>query len=939
MRQVSNTPHRGYLVTGTSDVNSALRRNNGNRHAVVVGFLAVALTFISGAAHALQASARSSAAAIAGNQVKGSATRAEVEPAVLEQLAERGQAKALVHLREQADLTPAFTMSWQARGRYVHQQLTEAAARSQARLQSRLSARGASWQSFWIANVIVVQGADAALIDELRHLPEVKAIRSEPQIILIEPETVESSAAETNASLRAPEPNLSHVGAPQVWSQGHTGQGITIGIIDSGVRYTHQAVVGPYRGNLGGGSFDHHYHWWDPYQTPVAPHDPHGHGTHVTGTVLGDDGAGNQTGMAPGAHWIGCAGFDVDTVATAEGLLACGQFMLAPTTLAGTAADPDRRPHVVNNSWGSCEQAFNPWFEGVVDAWIAAGIVPVFSTGNAGNCGYSYPPGLNTVGNPGRYGKVLGIGSTGTSDGTYATHANWGPTDNPNPGGPLYPEHGGFPHLKPNVVAPGVIIRSSYVDGDSDSAYALLTGTSMSAPHVTGLVALMWSAAPCLVGDYSSTGTILQQSARPVPYDSGGTPAPGYGDYPNYATGWGEIDAVAAVAEAQVRCGPHGRVRGQVVSAATGAPIAGVAVEIEHPTTEPSQFRAWTDGEGRYSRVVDANELPADGYALHFSRGGGFGSTTVNDIHVVDAGEQTVDTELDAGFLILPETIQMTVVSGITDSVGIELVNAGTLTTPVTLNLQAGLHEDFEGPFPPAAWTVESDPASDCHWTRNDAVVPPEEPIDPDHGGRPNFAGGDGYAAVADADACGLDTHTDTMLTLPPIDLAHTDAAQLQFLASYYHLGTSRFRVLGSHDGGGTWTEHLQWLSSVQPWGPGYAMTVDLAEHLGHGDVRLRFHYQGEWDWWAQVDQVEVAINAPWAQLKPLAVDIPPGESQAPTLQIEGGLLSTPGVYPLTLIIEHSTPEQASPARIPVTVTVIDGTERIFANGFEGSLP
>jgi subtilisin family serine protease len=105
--------------------------------------------------------------------------------------------------------------------------------------------------------------------------------------------------------------------------------------------------------------------------------------------------------------------------------------MLAPWDLSRANPDPSKPPHIVNNSWRNCQQFYNSWYQGTIDAWHAAGIYPVFSNGNAGNCGYSNPPGLNTVGNPGRYGNVTGVGSTGRSDGTYADYSNWGLTVNP----------------------------------------------------------------------------------------------------------------------------------------------------------------------------------------------------------------------------------------------------------------------------------------------------------------------------------------------------------------------------------------------------------------------------------------------------------------------------------------------------------------------------
>src|SRR5690606_17134826 len=204
------------------------------------------------------------------------------------------------------------------------------------------------------------------------------------------------------------------------------------------------------------------------------------------------DGGSNQVGAAPDATWIACSGFTGPGAgATDAGLLECGQWMIAPYPTNGTGAgDPSLHPDIINNSWGDCQQSYDNWYESTIDSWIAAGIVPVFSNGNNTNCGYPNNPPLNTVGNPGRSGKVLGIGSTGKTNGLYAPHSNKGPTDNPNPGGATYPDARGFADLKPNVVAPGVTIRSS-VPG-SDSSYGFSSGTSMSAPAASGVIALMW---------------------------------------------------------------------------------------------------------------------------------------------------------------------------------------------------------------------------------------------------------------------------------------------------------------------------------------------------------------------------------------------------------------------------------------------------------------
>ena len=317
--------------------------------------------------------------------------------------------------------------------------------------------------------------------------------------------------------------------------------------IDTGVRYTHEVLVPHYRGNLGGGSFDHDFNWLSGDGGSATPIDGHGHGTHTMGTMVGDDGGANQVGMAPGATWIACEGCPGGSCSSAS-LLTCAQWIAAPYPVGDPGSpDPSKRPHVVNNSWGDCDQYYDGWYQGVVDSWHAAGVYPIFANVNASNCGYSYPPGCNTVGNPGRYGNVTGVGSTGQSNGAYASHSNWGPTDDPDTVNP-----NGFATVKPQVVAPGVNIRSAL--NGSNSSYGSWDGTSMSAPHVAGLIVLMWQAAPCLIGDYTQTENIIQASAVAIPYatNCGGE---GPGNIPNMATGWGEIDAFEAVMQAAAFCG------------------------------------------------------------------------------------------------------------------------------------------------------------------------------------------------------------------------------------------------------------------------------------------------------------------------------------------------------------------------------------------------
>jgi subtilisin family serine protease len=477
-------------------------------------------------------------------QPRTAETSLRIEPELEAAVRLHGETTVLIDFGARPDLSPALSMDWDARGRFVVARLQAAAERSQARTRAYLDAKGLPYEAFWIDNLIVVRSVSRGVLDDLLSFEEIRILRADRTMMVIEP----VARSEASSGGRLVEPNIAHVHADQAWGQGITGNGMVVAGIDTGVRYTHEVLLPHYRGNLGGGVYNHDYNWLDGVDgSASAPADDHGHGSHTMGTMIGDDGGANQVGMAPGAKWIACDGCE-GSGCSASGLLTCAQWVAAPYPIGSPSSpDPSKRPHVVNNSWGDCGQSYDSWYQGVVDSWHAAGVYPVFANVNASNCGYSYPPGCNTVGNPGRYGNVTGVGSTGQSDGTYAAHSNWGPTDDADTVNP-----NGFPTVKPQVVAPGVDIRSAL--NSSNSSYGSWGGTSMSAPHVAGLIALMWQGAPCLIGNYAETENIIQASATAIPYPSncGGE---GPGNIPNMATGWGEIDAYEAVTQAAAFCG------------------------------------------------------------------------------------------------------------------------------------------------------------------------------------------------------------------------------------------------------------------------------------------------------------------------------------------------------------------------------------------------
>ncbi|MDY0019927.1 MAG: S8 family serine peptidase, partial [Anaerolineae bacterium] len=427
---------------------------------------------------ALSASARPTSARVPqSTPTPPAASRANLPPIVEPQLAQtltsEGKSDFWVEFSERADLSPAYAMNWEARGQFVYDALRTTADRAQAATRAYLERERITYTSHWAVNAIYVEEGTLPTVQALGALESIQRIRM-PETFPA-PAPVERTAVRFTPTRLATQPNLTLIHAPDVWASYTQGEGIVVASIDTGVRYTHAALVGGYRGTASG---SHDYNWYDP-QGSTAPSDDNAHGTHTMGIMVGTNGIG----VAPGATWIAADGCDGNDCLE-EDLISSGEWLLAPCPLAvapGSAAcAPAMRPHIINNSWGDCATATTDFFEDVIDAWKAAGIFTVFSVGNTTNCRYDSGPFCGSVGNPARHYQVTSVGATDNS-GTLASFSLWGPTDDPDP------RLAEFRTIKPELTAPGVSITSAV--NDSDSAYRSMSGTSMAAPHVAGAVA------------------------------------------------------------------------------------------------------------------------------------------------------------------------------------------------------------------------------------------------------------------------------------------------------------------------------------------------------------------------------------------------------------------------------------------------------------------
>lgn len=307
-----------------------------------------------------------------------------------------------------------------------------------------------------------------------------------------------------------PEYNVAMLGAPALWERGIRGEGVTIGVLDSGVDADHAALRGAYRGRQADGSVSNDHNWFDAVEGTLEPFDATGHGSHVTATAVGGD-PEHTIGVAPAAKFISARIMDFRGDTDLATILAGLSWMLAPTDVHGQNPEPTRAPDIVSASWGVALGEHPPELRRAFQALEDAGIAAVVAAGNAG-------PGPGTIGEPGAYDTALTVGASDWAD-RIATFSSRGTP--------------GDPGRKPDVVAPGVDIVSAR-PGDDHAQYSQRSGSSMATPAVAGVLALLKSRHPEL------TPAQLRDAVRGSAVDLGPV-----GFDPD--SGNGRVDALAAI--------------------------------------------------------------------------------------------------------------------------------------------------------------------------------------------------------------------------------------------------------------------------------------------------------------------------------------------------------------------------------------------------------
>ena len=379
-------------------------------------------------------------------------------------------------------------------------------------------------QPFFIVNGISVT-ATKEVAEQIATFPEVAEVFYDQVFQLQEMNITKVDDISLNDS--SIEWNVERVQAPQAWNMGYDGTGMVVAVMDSGVEFHHSSLINNYRGyNPQTGSLVHEYSWFDAVHGVDFAYDGNGHGTHVTGTIVGTiDEYDYHFGVAPGAKWVGVKIFTDNGLTTESAIISGAEWLLAP------GGRVDLAPDVVNNSWSANRSGLNEWFRDIVKSWIDAEIFPVFSAGNMSETNLGGP---GSIPSPPNYPESFAVGATYYDD-SIAYFSLRGPS----PSG----------IMKPDISAPGVDIFSSYL---SDS-YAAMDGTSMAAPAVAGVVALVKQADPSL--SVEDIKRILKETADPMTDSE-------YPSSPNNGYGHGIVNAYRAVQEAVANRSPVQRVKG-----------------------------------------------------------------------------------------------------------------------------------------------------------------------------------------------------------------------------------------------------------------------------------------------------------------------------------------------------------------------------------------
>ncbi|MCZ7396506.1 MAG: S8 family serine peptidase [Candidatus Methanoperedens sp.] len=316
------------------------------------------------------------------------------------------------------------------------------------------------------------------------RIPEdkIEEIKKDPRVAYIVNDTIFRMTDEYSSSW-----GVQYIGSEPVHNQSINGTGVKIAVLDTGIDYNHPDLAGNYKGG-----YDFVNNYPDPRDDNCLSYYKTCHGTHVSGIIAAEHNGIGVVGVAPGAS--------IYAVKVLDG----GGFGDASWIISGIEWAKDNGMNIISMSFGSTEN--NTAVLDAVNSAYDSGVLLVAAGGNTNGRPVLYPAGYDSV------IAVTAIDQNGQN-------ASFSPKDQ-----------------KIEVAAPGVNINSTVQGG-----YGILSGTSMAAPHVTGVAALIFSTNfPDVNGDGKRDNKDVRQIIDSTAFDAG---IPGKDDI----YGYGIVDASKAL--------------------------------------------------------------------------------------------------------------------------------------------------------------------------------------------------------------------------------------------------------------------------------------------------------------------------------------------------------------------------------------------------------
>lgn len=405
-------------------------------------------------------------------------------------------------------------------------------------------------QTLWITNAIIV-GIDNKKINpkkDLKDIADAETVHPNFKVSRPKPDSDNVTALNHGTTTYG----VDQVNAPEVWETFNTrGEGARVAVLDTGADPSHPDIE---LADDGWQSFDA-----EGNRVDSDPNDRESHGTHVSGTATGGSESGFHIGVAPDAELYAGKALGDDGSGTFARIIAAMQWAV------------ENDADVMNMSLGATG-FFNALINPVRNA-IALGTFVVTSAGNSGE---------GSSGSPGNIYDSFAIGATNINKGIASfssgeqvnTSQDWG-TDAP----------GDWPrfYTVPDTSAPGVDVVSALPGG----GYGTKSGTSMAAPHVTGIVALIRSS-DSSIGAQQIENLLSSTAIHPN------------GDPKDIRYGRGITDAFRSVTRTETDS--------QIIGTVTrnGEPVQGISVTSTYGT------RDVTDSNGEFDLPIESGQVTVE---------------------------------------------------------------------------------------------------------------------------------------------------------------------------------------------------------------------------------------------------------------------------------------------------------------------------------------